>query len=94
LQGSDASSAKVLQSQNRQSAKIRIPVNGIRVVHGRQSKQEFSVMPPGTTRKRPSQPAKSCKYVNPLPAVETGTVPIRVGLHGKSASTSGFMRLE
>jgi hypothetical protein len=35
LQGFDASGAKILQSQNRQSAKIRIPVNGIRVVHGR-----------------------------------------------------------
>jgi hypothetical protein len=37
LQGSDASGAKILQSQNRQSAKIRLSVNHFRVVHGRQN---------------------------------------------------------
>jgi hypothetical protein len=35
LQGPEAQDAKILQSQNRHRAKIRLPVNGLRVVHGR-----------------------------------------------------------
>ena len=34
LQGSEAQGVKILQSQNRRPAKIRLPVNSLRVVHG------------------------------------------------------------
>jgi hypothetical protein len=34
-QGSGASNVKILQSQNRQHAKIRLSFNGLPVVHGR-----------------------------------------------------------
>lgn len=39
-QGSGASNVKILQSQNRQHAKIRLSFNGLPVVHGRHDKLE------------------------------------------------------
>jgi hypothetical protein len=48
LQGFEASSAKTLQSQNHQRAKIRFLLNGFRVVHGRlYSAHAFGLGQPG-----------------------------------------------